>query len=93
MSHPGQEQKEIHRLTFSLSHPTRDDRQVGPSESPFDLPPSGKPPKPEWVSHGRSSHLESVATSLWSWLVVGILSAWFSIWLLEAISRLGARLP
>lgn len=87
-----QENKEIHRLSFSPSR-LANEPEESPSESPLDLLPSARPGEPAWPSSGRGSLIESVTTSLWAWLVVGILSAWFSIWLVEAISRLGSRLP
>ncbi len=93
MQMTGPEEKETHRLVFSLDHSTRAEDEPNPPESPFDLLPPGKPREPAWTSSGRGSLMESMATSLWSWLLVGILSAWFSIWLIQAIGHLGSRLP
>lgn len=53
----------------------------------------GKRTEPVCISSGRGSFMESMATSLWSWLVVGILCAWFTLWLVEALGRIGARVP
>lgn len=54
---------------------------------------SSKKNEPEWNFNGLAARMESVAISLWSWLIVGILSAWFAIWLAETLNRLGTRIP
>ena len=62
-----------------------------------ELPPDGleaeKKSQPGWTFHSLGARMESISISLWSWLVVGILSAWFVIWLAETLSRLGSRIP
>lgn len=88
----GQDEKEIRGQAFASGRVAREEPSEMPSESLLDLPP-GRNREPAWTPSGRGSLMESVATSIWAWLVVGILSAWFSIWLLEAIGRLGSRIP
>lgn len=52
-----------------------------------------KKSQPAWTFNSLAARMESISVSLWSWLVVGVLSAWFVIWLAEALSRLGSRIP
>jgi hypothetical protein len=53
----------------------------------------GNRKKPSWSFTSLAARMESMAISLWSWLVVGVLSAWFAIWLVQALGRLGTRIP
>ena len=46
-----------------------------------------------WNFRGRAMRLESVSISLWSWVVVGALTAWFCLWLVESLGQVVARLP
>lgn len=62
-------------------------------ELPQDELKAEKKGQPGWIFNSRSARMESISVSLWSWLVVGILSAWFVIWLAETLSRLGSRIP
>jgi hypothetical protein len=62
-------------------------------EPPSENEPSGQSSDENWVHRHRGAHLESVTLSLWSWLLVLALTAWFCIWLLDALSRLGTRMP
>ncbi|MDE3137616.1 MAG: hypothetical protein KGL59_13650 [Acidobacteriota bacterium] len=62
-------------------------------EPVLELPPAAKPEEPNWQYRTQSQELESLGTSLWSWLVVVSLSVWFCFWLAEALMRAAARFP
>lgn len=63
-------------------------------EQPFlETPPAASAKVATWQFRGRAARLESVSISLWSWLVLGGLAAWFCLWLAEALSRAITHLP
>lgn len=89
----GDSQKGEFSKTTSPNAYSKDENRLNPQEAEPDSLEYGKQSKPLWSFHGHGARMESVTLSLWSWLVVGILCAWFCVWLAEALSHLGARLP
>lgn len=63
-------------------------------EQPFlETQPLASEKLASWQFRGRAARLESVSISLWSWLLVGGLAAWFCFWLVKSLTGLVARLP
>lgn len=62
-------------------------------EPPEENASLARAPKEDWALRHRDSLMESITMSLWSWLLVLAVCAWFSLWLLEALNRLGTRFP
>lgn len=93
MNTAGPEKKEFRHAGYFAD--AISDRKGGTNDwqLPSDDLEAGKKSQPAWTFNSLSARMESLSVSLWAWLVVGILSAWFVIWLAETLSRLGTRIP
>lgn len=93
MKSTGPGDKEFRRSGFFAdANSDRGDRANDWQLSSDDLE-AEKKSQPAGTFDSLSARMESISISLWSWLVVAILSAWFVIWLAETLSRLGSRIP
>lgn len=93
MNAVGSEKKEFRRVSLLADAISDRKDRSGDSELPPDNLEAEKKKQPAWIFHGRGARMESISISLWAWLVVGVLSAWFVIWLAETLGRLGTRIP
>lgn len=85
--------KEAGSRDFAASFYSKDEGESDSPELSLDLPDAREKTEPAWIFRSRGARMEGMAVSLWAWLMVGILSACFSIWLIEVLSRLGTKLP
>lgn len=89
----GTTKKDAGSRGFASSFYPQDEGENDSPELSLDLLDAKKKIEPAWTFRSRGARMEGIAISLWAWLVVGILSAWFAIWLVEALGRLGAKVP
>jgi hypothetical protein len=85
--------KEAGRRGFAASFYPKDENGSNSPELTLNPLDTEKKTEPAWTFRSRGARMEGIAVSLWAWLVVGILSAWFAIWFMEAVGRLGAKVP